>query len=175
MSEIRVGMIGFGVFIILILIFGVSWISAFGHTCFFVGELNFSKPNCIPGAVIGFGWVLGIGLIVSAFVFKEQLDKIVATAAGNMATTSAPKEESQVAATASYDRDKWGALLKYDEDVAKVAEVLRPLGAQWMDEFARSYLALNDKKYLESIAKKIMSDFQAEQGRVAVAPKIGDR
>jgi hypothetical protein len=40
---------------------------------------------------------------------------------------------------------------------------------------AGQYLALNDKKYLESIAKKIMSDFQAEQGRVAVAPKIGDR
>jgi hypothetical protein len=57
-----------------------------------------------------------------------------------------------------YDKTKWAALVKYDEEIGAIAEKLKPLGQRWIDEFASSYLALNDKQYLGSIAKKVVAD-----------------
>ncbi len=64
-----------------------------------------------------------------------------------------------------YDREKWAALLKYDEDIARVAARIRPLGEQWLDELARAYLALNDKQYLGRIEEKIIADAMAWAAR----------
>jgi hypothetical protein len=66
-------------------------------------------------------------------------------------------------ATASFDRAKWDALVKYDKDIASISEKLKPLGQKWMDEFASSYLALNDKTYLPEIEKKIFADAKIEK------------
>lgn len=65
------------------------------------------------------------------------------------------------------DREKWAALLKYDDEIAMIAEKLQPLGQKWVDEFAQSYLVLNDKKYLPNIVQKIIRDarMEAEQTR----------
>ena len=71
---------------------------------------------------------------------------------GSAATTS-----SSAAVAPALDRAKWEALLKYDNDIAAVANRLHPLGARWLDEFASSYLALNDKTYLQSIEQKIVA------------------
>lgn len=57
--------------------------------------------------------------------------------------------------TAKYDQAKWSALLKYDSDIASIADKIRPFGQKWLDEFASSYLALNDKQYLPEIEHKI--------------------
>ena len=62
-----------------------------------------------------------------------------------------------------YDRKKWQALVKYDPDIAKVATKLRELGDHWVDEFAKSYLAINDKSYLPTIVNQIISDARKQQ------------
>ncbi len=52
---------------------------------------------------------------------------------------------------ANYDVRKWEALLtKYDDNLAQVHKKFSVLGKQWQDEFAREYLATNDKTYLSS-------------------------
>ena len=64
-----------------------------------------------------------------------------------------------------YDREKWAALLKYDDELAIVAGRISPLGQKWLDEFAHAYLTLNDKKYLQKIEEKIFADARAETAR----------
>ena len=82
--------------------------------------------------------------------------------------------------TARFDRAKWSALLKYDRDIALIADKLRPLGQKWMDEFASSYLALNDKQYLLEIENKIIvaarkEAEEKEQNAIAVAKAEAQR
>jgi len=57
------------------------------------------------------------------------------------------------------------ALLKYDHDIAKVADKLRALGDHWVGEFAKSYLAINNKAYLPNIVTQIIADARKEQDR----------
>jgi len=86
-----------------------------------------------------------------------------------------PSEESTAELTVAYDRQKWNALVKYDDEIALVAEKLQPLGQRWMDEFASSYLALNDKKYLPNLVKKIIGnarkDYVANEKKTARDPQ----
>ena len=65
----------------------------------------------------------------------------------------------------SYDREKWAALLKYDDEIAIVAGRISHLGQRWVDELAHDYLALNDKQYLRRIEEKIHADARAERAR----------
>jgi hypothetical protein len=64
-----------------------------------------------------------------------------------------------------YDREKWAALLKYDDELARVAGRISPLGQKWLDELAHAYLVLNDKKYLHKIEEKIYAAALAERAR----------
>ncbi|MBK3660379.1 hypothetical protein JJE66_03815 [Bradyrhizobium diazoefficiens] len=64
-----------------------------------------------------------------------------------------------------YDARKWDALLKYDDELARIAALLEPLGKKWSDRLASDYLAINDKRYLPEIARKIMLDARAERDR----------
>jgi uncharacterized integral membrane protein len=77
------------------------------------------------------------------------------------AATAASADRSQK----PYDKEKWNAFIKYDEDIARVAARIRPLGEQWLDELARAYLALNDKQYLARIEEKIIADAMAWTAR----------
>jgi hypothetical protein len=61
-----------------------------------------------------------------------------------------------------FDRQKWEALTKYDPEIAAIANKLNQLGQKWVDEFARAYLALNDKQYLPNIVQKLIADARAE-------------
>jgi hypothetical protein len=65
----------------------------------------------------------------------------------------------------NYDAAKWDALVKYDDDVASAEKTIRPLGQKWVDELARSYLALGDKSYLPKIVETI-----EERAATAVRP-----
>ena len=66
---------------------------------------------------------------------------------------------------APYDKQKWAALVKYDDEIAIVANRIRPLRKEWEDELARAYLALNDKSYLARIEEKIRADARTETAR----------
>jgi hypothetical protein len=73
--------------------------------------------------------------------------------------------DSASRSTKGYDIEKWEALLKYDKDIAMVAQKLRPLGEKWVDEFARAFLILNDERYLPDIVQRIIADAKEEAER----------
>jgi hypothetical protein len=83
------------------------------------------------------------------------------TAGVESATATAARKQ----AGGPYDKQKWAALLKYDDEIAIVANRIRRLGKEWEDELARAYLALNDKSYLARIENKIYADARAEAVR----------
>jgi hypothetical protein len=78
------------------------------------------------------------------------------SAAASAACTQPPKP---------YDREKWAALLKYDDEIAVVVGRISYLGQRWIDEFAHAYLTLNDKQYLRKIEEKIYAAAMAERAR----------
>jgi hypothetical protein len=64
-----------------------------------------------------------------------------------------------------FNVEKWEALVRYDPKIAAIADKLRPLGQRWVDEFARAYLALNDKQYLPNIVSQLLADARTEHAR----------
>lgn len=71
------------------------------------------------------------------------------------------KSQSQPAGE-PFDRARWEALRKYDTEIAAVADKIDVLGKKWSDQFARDYLALNEKQYLRQIVEKIVADARSE-------------
>jgi hypothetical protein len=118
----------------------------FGVFLGFQTGLGFRVMN-LPMAMLGGILFLG-GLIL--FVAAPQV----------ASTSTSPTDH-----TAYFDKNKWNALVKYDQEIGLIAEKLKPLGDKWVNEFAVSYLALNDKKYLEPIALKIISQAKDEDAR----------
>ena len=102
----------------------------------------------LPMMMIG-----GVGVLSGVILFVAGLLSVIVLR---------PAEASTAELTVAYDRQKWNALVKYDDEIALVAEKLQPLGQRWMDEFASSYLALNDKKYLPILAQKIIGNARKE-------------
>jgi HJR/Mrr/RecB family endonuclease len=60
------------------------------------------------------------------------------------------------------DRARWDALLKRDPQLGMVVDKLRPLGQKWVDKFAVSYLATNDRSHLPILVSKIIADARKE-------------
>jgi hypothetical protein len=81
---------------------------------------------------------------------------------GVLAATKVNDADIEQKTTLPFDREKWLALEKYDPEIATIASKLRVLGDKWVDEFARAYLALSDKKYLPNIVHKIIEDARLE-------------
>lgn len=139
------------------------------------GIVTFANP-LVGGIILGVSaflhWhLLGLGLIGKLFVLPIGATAALALFANASTRTATkfgaakmPDEPARPgnAAAAEFDRVKWNALLQYDEDIASVAARLRPLGERWLDDFASSYLALNDKQYLPAIEQKIVSAAKAE-------------
>ena len=62
--------------------------------------------------------------------------------------------------------NRWEALLKFDDDIAKAAEKLRPFGDKWIVEMGRAFFALNENKnYLQSIVTKLLAQATAEKAQ----------
>lgn len=111
-----------------------------------------------------------LGAAVVAIITAIEAIRATVAFQGRLAEQSAPSPEPTVApsppprasppppppAPKPYDVEKWEALMKYDDDIAMVVQKLRPLGQKWIDELAKSYLAINDKKYLLPIVQKII-------------------
>lgn len=70
-----------------------------------------------------------------------------------------------VTPNASYDQTKWAALVRYDDDIARVAKALEAYDKKYTDEFAAAYLVLNDKAYLPMIIKKILASAKQDAAR----------
>jgi ribosomal protein L37AE/L43A len=105
------------------------------------------------------GFLVGIGVLIAGLVKSsgpvEQQGPLVDA-------LYHPHYDLPNPSAASFDRTKWNALIKYDKDVAMLAERLAPLGQKWLDECASSYLALNDKQYLPEIEQRIVAAAKAE-------------
>jgi len=55
-----------------------------------------------------------------------------------------------------YDRKKWLALIRFDDEIRAAANKVRGLGEGWEDELARAYLQLNEKAALDRIVGGIV-------------------
>jgi hypothetical protein len=140
------------------------------------GIVTFSNQR-VGGIILGAGaflhwYLLGFGQIGKLFVLPIGATAALALFASSSTRSAADvgvvqtsDETSNLSNNAgpSFDRAKWNALLKYDNDIALMTEKLQPLGQKWVDEFASSYLALNDKQYLPSIEQKIVAAVRAEE------------
>lgn len=140
--------------------------------------LGFNIFSLVPVVLLGLGALLGFS--GAAQEDKKQssnldVDRIKSTKASSTSPTDTP-----VSPVARYDQSKWNALLKYDNDIASIADKIRPFGQKWLDEFASSYLALNDKQYLPEIEHKITAAAtrekeEKEQAALAAAKAEAER
>ena len=106
-------------------------------------------------------FILPIGA-AAAFAFFAARSGLQAMPSGSSANVSRQTSSGTNGASAPFDRAKWNALVQYDKDISTIAQRLQPLGQKWLDEFASSYLALNDKSYLLEIENKIVLAAKAE-------------
>jgi len=139
------------------------------------GIMTFANP-LVGGVVLGASaflhwYLLGLGTVGKLFVLPIGATAALAlfTKFATRSTTNPEARQSYAeppsvsnTAGSSFDRAKWNALIQYDNDIALVAEKIRPLGQKRLDEFASAYLALNDKQYLPSIERKIVAAATAE-------------
>ena len=68
---------------------------------------------------------------------EKAVTKLAARAALLSQKATVPKIRSQ---NEPHLNEKWRALVKFDEDIAKAADTLRPFGDQWIAELGRGYL-----------------------------------
>jgi hypothetical protein len=123
-----------------------------------------------PGIKAFSYFMVGVILSVAVMAFRgvkswaERQDKLEPEPSERNDESLHPETQTQTDRSQQkpFDVEKWNALLRYDDDIAKVAEKLRPLGDKWVDELARAYLVLNDKQYLPSIVQKIIADARKE-------------
>jgi len=75
------------------------------------------------------------------------------------------KSGSKTGTSKPLDLAKWRAVIEHDEGVAAIAENLRPLGDKWVNEFARNYLSLSDKRHTWIVVQKVIEDAKRERDR----------
>ena len=100
---------------------------------------------------------------------EKAVTKLAARAALLSQKATVPKIRSQ---NEPHLNEKWRALVKFDEDIAKAADTLRPFGDQWIAELGRGYFALGeDKRYLPNIVEKLVSEAKQEEERLRMAQR----
>lgn len=109
--------------------------------------------------------IIGIPLIIIGFiVILSSLGSANAekTAEATAKVLASHVNLQPVAEKAEYnaDREKWNALIRYDDEISKAVEDLEPFGAAAIDRLRVVYSALNDKSKLDKIVADIKSDFQ---------------
>lgn len=156
-GTIIVGKIGQGVAQILLAI-----VAAF---------LSLTFVLAIIGVPLGIG--VWIWAIVSAATSEPQPIQVnVVSHQAPPTTNFAANISRSPAVTRTYDFAKWEALTRFDPEVARAAESVRPYGDYWVHQFAQSYLALNDKSYLGRITEKIISDAKLDSEQTARMPRV---
>ena len=126
---------------------------------------GFNFFSLIPLVLLGISALLGFSSAEKSEkkINTENLNKdTINKDTNNSYSSSVSNNYEPGARIPNFDQSKWAALLKYDADIALIADRIRPYGQKWLNEFASSYLALNDKKYLSDIEQKITSAAKKE-------------
>jgi hypothetical protein len=63
--------------------------------------------------------------------------------------------------------EEWRLLVESDQDLSRVATVLRRFGPKYVDQLARAYLAFNDKAFLPIILNMIIASARKDAGLLA--------
>ena len=71
--------------------------------------------------------------------------------------------ENETSNAPAFDADKWRQVMEHDPGVAAVVENLRQLGDKWVNEFARSYLSLGDKKDTWRVVQRVIENARRER------------
>jgi hypothetical protein len=122
-------------------------ISLFAISALITATAPINNPDQYRPGALALG-ILAIGIAIRAIQATFTFQKRAAAASAAQARL--------------YDVGKWKAVLKNDKQIAKLANNLQPLGDKWVDEFARSYLAIDDKKHVWHIVQKIITDARVE-------------
>ena len=108
------------------------------------------------------------GVLLLHYSDLRNLDAILPPRANDRRSPNVTdRREPPVGRTAStlnpsFDRARWEALLEADPQLNMVVSKLQPLGKRWVDEFASSYLAANDRSRLPTLVSKIIGDARRE-------------
>lgn len=122
----------------------------FGVILIFIG-----LPLCIVPMIGVPVIIIGLFMVIAGFG-SANANKTAKALAKQM--NSAPRQSTPPPAS-NGDAEKWSALAKYDDDIRKAVEQLRPLGADAIDTLRTTYLALNDKTKLPAIVADIQAEF----------------
>jgi hypothetical protein len=61
-------------------------------------------------------------------------------------------------------KDRWNALIRYDDELRAAAEELRSFGEAWVNELGRAYFALNeDRSYLPNIVTQLRREAERKR------------
>lgn len=129
--------------------------------CAFIASSK--NKNVFLWAVLGFLFPL-ISLLILAFSSDGSADvkaELNSPAAGLIDNKT-------------YDREKWRALMQYDDDIKHAADTLSPLGEKYVEKLAAAYLALNDKSYLPSIVEKIEASSREDKISEGILAEAGE-
>ena len=139
-------------------------------------------------AAVGF-LLMGIGLI--SLQIAERKRRRAMNSAPPGAETPGMRQEPVVAAAPAmypaesviirpnpgvscYDKEAWRRLVAEDSDLLHLTSILADYGQQYVDEMAKSYLALVDKKRLPAIVEAIIATAQESPHRMS-APRADQR
>jgi hypothetical protein len=104
--------------------------------------------------------IIGIIIILSS-IGKGNAKKTGEVVAAAMAEQLSRQNNSS--APYGADREKWNALIRYDEDVSAAVEKLEPYGPAAIEKLRVVYGALNDKSKLERMVSDIEREFSAQK------------
>jgi hypothetical protein len=153
----RLSMVGiikfFGVLSIIVGVFLI--LVSFGTIIFLPVLLSLGANALLSGALL-----IAFARVVE--LLESIDDKIMPVRATTSVQSLISSGPSRVPVQGTgFDEEKWHALVEFDPDVAAAAKKLRPLGRKYVDELARTFLALNDKKYLDAIVRRIVERYEA--------------
>ena len=68
-------------------------------------------------------------------------------------------------------RDRWNALLRYDDEIRAAAEKLRPFGDSWVNKLGQAYFALyEDRQYLPNIVSRLIEEAERDEAQCWTIP-----
>jgi hypothetical protein len=157
-----------------ILILNVAAMHIAGSALLFIGFLL-----CVSIAWAAIGFIaMGFGLILlliaeerkaSVLHLQEitvQPDPLEAQQPARAPTLSVIEEVWRDENPTEPD-EEWRLLVESDQDLSRVATVLRRFGPKYVDQLARAYLAFNDKAFLPIILNMIIASARKDAGLLA--------
>jgi hypothetical protein len=157
----------------LILILNVAAMRIAGSALLVIGFLL-----CVSIAWAAIGFIaMGFGLILLLIAEERKMSvlHLEITAQPDPLEARQPVRAPILAVTEEVRRDEhpteldeeWRLLVESDQDLSRVATVLRPFGPKYVDQLARAYLAFNDKAFLPIILNMIIASARKDAGLLA--------